>query len=394
MPYYCFVMRRKSNKWIIYNCLIIFFVLQSCTYHHLPESNKVIVLRWYPAPANQSKEEFMVGVSWLLSYLGAKLPLNTYEQGVKFIETQKVELNIDALGFSSNAEQYLQELIAFVKLTEEYKVTGGIDAGRFFALCFNSTYQYYKITEAPLTYDNFTKKYASFVYKTFVCDTSSISNYSRIFNYTIGELTLQNNYFVSQEGVGRYSSGSFVKNDLLEVFDYMENGQPRFMIYNQKGNLYVPDQATKHPAGKPAKCMWCHESGMQPLFNNTPSIMGYVSKEEFSNDQILFTKKLNDFHRQTNAKIDFSDKKAHTQGEFIYLCFYEPNAQRLAMEWNITLDQVAQILSGVPTHTNPEFPFLKNVYHRYQIATYAPYQSIEVAHEMREASAQEPNYLK
>jgi hypothetical protein len=133
---------------------------------------------------------------------------------------------------------------------------------------------------------------------------------------------------------------------------------------------------------------------MQPLFNNTPSIMGYVSKEEFSNDQILFTKKLNDFHRQTNAKIDFSDKKAHTQGEFIYLCFYEPNAQRLAMEWNITLDQVAQILSGVPTHTNPEFPFLKNVYHRYQIATYAPYQSIEVAHEMREASAQEPNYLK
>lgn len=394
MPYYCFVMKRKSNTWIIYNCLIIFFVLQSCTYHHLPDSNKFLLLNWYPAPANQSKTDFTEGMAWLLSYLGAKLPVDNFERGLTFIDEQKIELNIDELGFSTSAKKHLEQLIKYIKLSEEYKTTGGIDAGRFFALCFNSTYHYYKITEAPATYTDFSKKYNNFVYKTFVCDTSSISSSSRIFNYRVSDYLLQNNYFVAIEGTGRYSSGGFIKNGMVEVFDYMENGQPRFMIYNQDGNLYAPNDPAKHPAGKPAKCMWCHESGMQPLFNNTPSISGFVAKEEFLNDQLSFNTMLNNFHRQTKAKIDFLNKQAHTQGEFIYLCFYEPNAERLAKEWDKSIEEVTQLLSGIPTHNNPEFPFLKNVYHRKQIAKYAPFQSINVADEMRDASAHEPNYLK
>jgi hypothetical protein len=51
-------------------------------------------------------------------------------------------------------------------------------------------------------------------------------------------------------------------------------------------------------------------------------------------------------------------------------------------------------LLSIPTHVNNEFPFLKDVYHRNQIEKYAPYKSIKVSDDMREATNNEPNYLK
>jgi hypothetical protein len=375
--------------------LSCFMMLQiACTYNHLPESNKTIILNWYPAPALQKKEEFTTGLVWLFSYLGAKLPAENFKEGIKFIESKKIEIDINELGFSETAITNLEKLITLVKQTQEYKDKGGIDAGRFFALCFNNTYHYYKITNAPKTFNDFSAQYASLAYKTFVCDTSSISNSSRIFNYTVDDLNIQKNYFISHEGEGRYSSGNFLKSGIIEAFDYMDNGQPRFVIYNQQGDLYAPKDRLAHRAGKPAKCMWCHESGMQPLFSGTGNISGFVSREDFLEDQRIFTSKLKAFHAQTNAQLNFSDNKAHTQGEYIYLCFNEPNAARLADEWNISEDAVKKMLSGIPTHINYEFPFLKDVYYRAQIEKYAPYSSIAVSDEMREATNNEPNYLK
>jgi len=375
--------------------LSCFMMLQiACTYNHLPESNKKIILIWYPAPALQTKEEFTTGLAWLFSYLGAKLPAEKFKEGVKFIESKKIEIDINELGFSEPAINNLEKLISLVKQTQEYKTQGGVDAGRFFALSFNNTYHYYKITGAPKTFNDFSTKYASLAYKTFVCDTSSISSSSRIFNYTVDDLNIQKNYFVSQEGNGRYSNGSFVKSGIIEAFDYMDNGQPRFVIYNQQGDLYAPKDRVAHPAGKPAKCMWCHESGMQPLFSGTGNIPGFVSTADFLEDQRVFTNKLKAFHAQTNAQINFSDNKAHTQGEYIYLCFNEPNAARLADEWNLSEEAVKRTLTGITTHNNPEFPFLREVYYRSQIEKYAPYTSIAVSDEMREATNNEPNYLK
>ena len=374
---------------------LFFFMLlhEACTYNHLPESNKTIILNWYPAPAHQTKEEFTTGMVWLFSYLGAKLPTEKFDLGIKFIEAKKIEINIAELGFSEHAINNLEQLINLVKQTQAYNTTGGIDAGRFFALCFNNTYHYYKITNAPKTFNDFSAQYASLAYKTFVCDTSSISNSSRIFNYTVDDLNIQKNYFISHEGEGRYSNGSFLKSGIIEAFDYMDNGQPRFVIYNQQGVLYAPKDPMLHRAGKPAKCMWCHESGMQPLFSGTSNIPGFVSKEVFLQDQRYFTSKLKAFHTQTKSQLNFNDTRAHTQGEYIYLCFNEPNAARLADEWNISEDAVKKMLLSIPTHVNNEFPFLKDVYHRNQIEKYAPYKSIKVSDDMREATNSEPNYL-
>ena len=385
----------KNINTAIVICLLpfVFISIASCTYNHLPESNHQILLIRHRGPDLQTKDEFKTGMVWLLSYLGAKLPKESFDMGVKFLENNKLELNIDHLEFSGPAVNSLSQLIQQIKNSEEYKITGGIDAGRFFALCFNSTYHYYQITGAPQTYSAFSNKYASFAHKTFVCDTSSISNYSRILKYSISDLNINNNFFTAEEGSGVYSSGNFVKNGFIEAFDYMSNGQPRFVIYDAQGNLYVPSDRTIHPAGKPSKCMWCHESGMQPLFNNTPNISGFIDKQEFLGDQQIFTTRLNEFHSKSNSMLDFNDRKAHNQAEFIYLSFYEPNAERLAEEWNFSIDEVKKVLSGIATHDNQEFSFLKKVYYREQIKKFAPFKSLEVSDQMREATSFEPNYI-
>jgi hypothetical protein len=375
--------------------MLLFTLLQTaCTYNHLPESNKKIILNWYTAPANQTKEEYTTGLMWLLSYLGAKLPSSQFEQGIKFISDYKIEMNIDELGFTSNAKENLMHIINAIKQSEEYKNTGGIDAGRFFALCFNSTYHYYKITGAAKNYNEFSARYATLVFKTFVCDTSSISPSSRIIKYSISDLNIQKSCFIAEEGNGVFSSGNYIKTGIIEAFDYMENGQPRFVIYDKEGNLYAPSNPTVHKAGKPAKCMWCHESGMQTLYSATPDLTGSATVNEFKTDQQTFMRNLLNFHQQSNSKLNFLDPKAHTQGEYIYLSFYEPNANRLSQEWNMSLSSVKSLLTGIATHDNPEFPFLKEVYHRQQIQQFAPFSSVEVSNEMREATNFEPNLLK
>jgi hypothetical protein len=386
----------KKNFFIVKHCFLMIvcaLFLQTCTYNHLPESNSKVLLNWYPAPANQTQDEYTTGMVWLFSYLGAKLPSNKFDKGILFISSNKIEIDFEKLGFADFALNHLKNINSKIKETEEYRATGGVDAGRFFALIFNSTYHYYKITGAPASYNEFSAKYANLAYKTFVCDTSAISISSRVFNYSINDFNLQKNVFISEEGNGIYSSGAFQKSGIIEAFDYMENGQPRFVIYNAKGNLYVPSEPSVHRAGKPAKCMWCHESGMQPLFVETPNLTGSVSTFDFLGDQQLFTEKLEKFHENTASRLNFSDKKAHAQGEYIYLCFYEPNANRLAQEWNLSVTEVKRILTGISTHTNPEFPFLKEVYYRSQVQSFAPYSSIEVSNEMREATSIEPNYL-
>jgi hypothetical protein len=380
-------------KKISYLVLIIIFSGISCTYNHLPENSDKLILIQYSAPANQTNEEFITGITWLFSYLGAKLPSDKFEAAVKYTGSQKIEIDIDLLGFTEEAVQQLTKVIRLIKNSEEYQIKGGIDAGRFFAICFNSTHQYYNITGVPRTFSEFSKKYAAFSAKVFACDTSCIANGSRLISYSINELDIFKNYFFSEEGSGFFTKGNFAKSGIIEAFDYMENGQPRFVIYDSNGNLYAPQNRSKHPAGKPAKCMWCHESGMQPTFYPTSDITGYETVENFQLAAQNFNQRLNAFHQQTKSALDFTKKQAHSQGEFIYLSFYEPTAARLSEEWQMTEVAVKERLQSIPTFNNPEFPFLKNVYHRADIEAYAPYKSILPTDEMREASAFEPDYL-
>jgi len=106
----------------------------------------------------------------------------------------------------------------------------------------------------------------------------------------------------------------------------------------------------------------------------------------------LASEKLEMFHAASNSYIKYSDKKVHTQAEYIYLSYYEPNAKRLAMEWNVSESKVIDLLGGIGTHTNPEFSFLKNVYHRREVENFSPIKSLPAASDSRESSVFEPEY--
>ncbi len=380
------------NRYILFT-LNFALLFGSCAYNHVPDNNEHIQLIWNNAPAIQTQEEFETGMAWLFSYLGAALPKSEFYKAVSF-KGNIVQLQIEHLGFNQTAKDALVKLIILLKESEEYKQNEAVDAGRFFALCFNSSWHYYEITGVSKHLAEFKKRIPQSTYKQVAVDTSSVAKQGRLIKYATQTNQLDSCFFMANEGSGYFTSGNFVPSGTIETFDYMANGQPRFAIYGPDGNLQAATETTFSNAGKPSKCMWCHESKMQPLFQATPNITGYTSTAEFETDQKNFNSFLTTYHSSQNSFIIFKNLQDHAQGEYIYLNFFEPNAQRLSLEWGMTESKVKSILSGISTHTNPEFPFLQNVYYRNEVAPFSPFEVLQVCEKAREPNGTEPDYLK
>jgi len=381
----------KHFLFLPFTFLLLAIPYQSCRYDVQEEIDERITLIRYSFPETQTEQEFIVGMAWLFSYLGAELPKEKFSSALT-VSGNKIFVKLELLGFEESALTALRIISSKLKNTEEYTLKEGIDAGRFFAICFNSSNNYYKITGAEKSFIGFLSKYSALNKKQFACDSSSISKEARLIEYGIEQDEILKSYFVSYEGNGFFSSNNFIQANSTEVFDFMKNGQPRFMIFDEQGKLKTSSNPFFSNAGKPAKCMWCHESGIQPLYRETPDISGYLTKTDFLNDRNLASQKLEKFHAASNSYIKYSDKKIHTQAEYIYLSYFEPNVKRLAMEWNVSESKVLELLSGIAAHDNPEFPFLKNVYHRREVENLSPIKSLPAASDARESSVFEPEY--
>jgi hypothetical protein len=72
----------------------------------------------------------------------------------------------------------------------------------------------------------------------------------------------------------------------------------------------------------------------------------------------------------------------------------EPSAERLALEWGITLESVNEKLKGIPTHIHHEFGYLGNLYYRDEIEVFAPFSSIRPPSSARNKSQYEPDLIK
>ena len=70
------------------------------------------------------------------------------------------------------------------------------------------------------------------------------------------------------------NSGDILEYETVEI---LPNGQTRFGIFNAEGFRINSTDPSHSNAGKPAKCMWCHESGIQPLFQE----QDYLFKGEY-----------------------------------------------------------------------------------------------------------------
>ncbi len=365
--------------------LITYCFLISCTqstYDDILENTGDISLNWNKAYSDDSIQKSVIGLQWAYSYIGATLPNSTI--GIK-TENNVIKINLDALGFSNHTKENLETLHEVLKNTEEYQVTQGIDLGRYVSLLLGASEHYYEFTQVPYSLSDLISEYDINEDRGYV-NQSGVS-----FEHRIIAFSDQNGFdqlFVCSETDPK-------TNEIIEyeTVDLMPNGQLRFGIYNKDGFRINNTDPTHSNAGKPAKCMWCHESKIQPLFSKQEDVEGFIPYLEFKDQLEQFKETHQNLQEGLVDGVNYQETQQHTLTELVYISFMEPSAERLSLEWNISISEVENLLSSLDTHPHEEFVFLGDLYDRAEVEKFAPYSSLEVSSSVREASILEVNYL-
>lgn len=373
-------------------CLIIWY---SCVSHDLndngsPGENEINI-RWVKAYPTETQHDILTGLAWSMSFLGASLPKGSLTTAIDWKDERTLTLNISKLGFAEESEQAFRNFFHVLKNSEEYRLLEGIDIGRFIMLTLNSTNHYYAITGAKKTYFQFRSQYI-FDNKKAAVILSTVAFGNRIIEISNARSATQI-AFIAMEGNGRVVNNSFIVEE-YECIDVMANGQLRFALYDINGNLKTSSSPDLTKAGKPAKCLWCHEIHLIAPFNDNHKLPTYFSTTEFK-EKIQERVDLMQAHReQLNSEIDFTKLQDHTKSELLYLSFMESSAERLSEEWGLSIAQVKDKLRGLQPHPHQEFSFLGNaLYHRKDVAEFSPFFSIPTPDEPREFSPYEPDFI-
>lgn len=337
-------------------------------------------------------ENGRTGLLWTLSFLGAELKKDSLEHAITKTDSTKFNLNFSKLGFPEAALIALNKICDSLKNTEEYKVKQAIDLGAFVSLTLGSSAHYYSITGVERDLFKILGKHKSEQPIVFPVTKSLISKHIRILKlYKSGAVTEW--LFIAEEGEGDILKNKF-KAKTFEVFDIMQNGQLRFAIYDENGKIINASPKNLSEAGKPAKCLWCHEIVVQPLYTNNDSIKGSVTQAEFQElvKEMMF--KLNLYRKNLNGEIDYSKTQDHSLAERLYIGYMEPSLMKLSREWGIPVNKLKNILKNNKTHTHPEFTFFGDIYYRDSINSLAPFGPCIQPFNIREQDAREPDFIK
>jgi hypothetical protein len=355
----------------------------------------VIKLRWIKSYPGQSKSEVNTGLFWALSFLGAKVPIDA---AVISWDGTMVTLDLDAAGVPQASQAAWKQLLQVLKSSEESRLMGGIDIGRFVFLSMCGSHQYYALTGVAATYAEFRARH-QFAPKQVAIVESAIARGNRLIEVGKGE-GIESVAFVAFEGAGSLRDHTFQKAD-IETLDVMENGQLRFGLYDLQGRLEGATTPALTAAGKPSKCLWCHEVNVQPPFTNVTDLEGYYSTREFNGLVANAMQIIAGYRKTLVSKVDFSQRlQEHWNAEALYFSFAEPTASRLAEEWNIPIDKVKQVLASHNLKTHPHSERLDaevlggDLYDRRDVDSLAPYAAIRGPSDMQELSSYEPNLLQ
>lgn len=373
--------------------LLVSLLINSCKKDDLPldETNPSVINLHYYQNDSETKQEFEKGIKWAFSFLGAELKTGSWEIGVTWINEESFRVDFSKLGFSSNGIKQLNLLIQQFVLSEEYIKTRGIDAGRFITSILNNSNHYYKIVGMPETLDGFNAS-SKFLSKKAAIIESAVALKERIINLPLSNAEVDQLKYWAEELSGSLKD-STEKVEENEVMDIMSNGQLRFGIYNKQKELIGGSDASLTIAGKPAKCLWCHETSIQKGFAAITEIPGYYSPNQFDSIVDLNNIELKNYRNSLDSEIDFNDRKAHTDTEKLYIRYFEPSAKRLSKEWSLSIQQVESLLQNIPTHIHDEFPEFGNLYHRDEIQSFSPYQVLPSAASARETVSFEIDLL-
>lgn len=349
-----------------------------------------IELRWSRSHGGESRNDVETGLLWTLSFLGAALP----DEGAHPLSWRDnlLTLRLDRAGIDASSLPSWKRLLAAMKASEEYRATGGLDIGRFVALTLCSPNHYYALTGADARFEQAYARH-SFAREQSAIVESAVSHGDRLIEVAAGPTTADI-AFMAHEGPGSISAGTFVIEE-HELLDVMANGQLRFALYGVDGALKPAASKTLTAAGKPAKCLWCHEIALQRPFDGRTGVPGYASLAEFERLIAQRMDALRSARSELDSRVDFARRQDHTYAELLYVSFYEPSVERLAREWDIPVAQVRETLSSLPTHAHHEFDFLgEQLYRRSDVDARAPYSTLEPPTDPREPSAYEPDLLR
>jgi len=345
-----------------------------------PESSSRITLKWNRAYPAETGENVLIGLNWALAKVGAmnRVP-------VSIDQNNRILLDLDDLGFSVRAKRELKRLHSNIKETGEYRETGAIDLGRYVTSILGASEHYNAITGVPQKLSEVLDNYHLEQEKGYV-NNSAVSSQHRMisFSHQAGLKQL----FLSAEI-------DSINDEILEyeIIEIMENGHLRYGVYDVDSNRINASNPQFSAAGKPAKCMWCHESKILPLFTVQNNKVGYLSYLQLKDTLNWFSSSLKQKQLLLHKGVDFGQKQDHTQMELLYISFMYPSAQRLSNEWGIPVGVVKSKLSGLSTTIYPEFPFLGDLYQRSDIDIFSPYQGLSVSTSVREFSKEEVNHI-
>ncbi len=348
----------------------------------IPATTSYLNLKWNKAYPEDNIDKSLIGLKWALSYVGAKLPESL--NGIVTSENT-ITISIDHLGFSPSAIEQLTKLHTKIKASEEYQINNATDLGRYVALLIGSSEHYYEIIGTPKRLEDLLSNYALQPEKGYV-NNSNVSFEHRIIQFS--EQIGFNQVFLSEE----------INPTTQEVYEYetielLPNGQLRFGIFDKNGERINSADPSHSAAGKPAKCMWCHESTINQMFTPQLDFAGYLTATNFQNILIGYRESNRIQKLALTDGVDFSQTQQHTLTELLYISFMEPSAERLSVEWNLPLTEVQSRLTNLSTHVYVEFPFLGNLYYRDEVANLAPFGGLPTSSSVRELSTREVNHL-
>ncbi len=380
----------------IVSVILVFLFFNSCknkdsnvAKDNINNEQYTLVLRWNKAYPDDTKLKAEIGLNWLLIFLGAEMPKGSFKEAIVW-NNNLLKVNFQKLGFHQQGLLALSKLIYQFKQSEEYKLKGAIDLGRFVTLCLNSSNHYYAITGIASSINEF-KQNKVFDPKQFAATKSTVSAHDRIIDLPDSNILNYKNWsYVSNECEGKISEGKS-RTTSFEVMELMANGQFRFAIYDTIGRLLT---AAKGAAGKPAKCLWCHETTIQTLFDVQIDEPNYYDAATFKYIVNRNINLLSTYRNTLQTDIDFGKWRDHTYVELLYISFMEPSADRLAQEWGLSVKEVNERLKDIPTHSHDEFAYLGTLYFRDEVEPFSPYKTIKPPSSAREKSVYEPDLIR
>ena len=316
-----------------------------------------INLKWYPSYETETQAKVKTGLKWIMAYLGANDLASNFDHAASWKSDNVIVLDVEPLGFDQRTLDVWKIVLNDLKASKAYRNDDFLDIGAFVMKTFTNTWTYYALTGVEQSYSDFVGTYDFSGEKKYIVKQgeSCVSSLNRLINVAQGE-TITETAFISSESISTKLGKEDVKE--LEVFDFMRNGQIRFAIYDQKGALKAGADGQHSIAGKPSKCMWCHESQIAKLRFVKSSVEGFENARAFKRLIRKKNKQLRTYFRENDQQFVLDSARHHSYAELLYVNYQTPTLTRLRNE-GYQEEEIDAIRQWV--HPNEEYWFLDSL---------------------------------